>query len=157
MLRLASPPWRKQAFTRPIERRVAGQLVCAVVARSYIWTRYTVNTWHINTLTCEVYCCHPHGHKDSRSMCLPVQDTSLYATGRTWGWWSTDAPWPKPCLRARDCTKKGCYAMSHQYSRTVSWWLRLLPTPLCHVGNSKWTNMTQLTRSNMKWKNDAQN
>jgi hypothetical protein len=128
--------------------------LCAIVARSYTDELATLLTLDILTLwlaKCIVIT--PMIISVIEACVCLVQDTSLYASGRPRSW-STNAALSKPSLRARGYTKKGHYATSYQFSSTVSWWLRHLPTPCVPRRLLEWTNTTQLL---VTVKNDAQN
>jgi len=65
------------------------KLVFAGVAWSYRWTRYTVNTWYINTLICELFITLCEWSVVKVAFCL-VQVASHFASTGAQSWCSTN-------------------------------------------------------------------
>ena len=84
--------------------RAGHKLVFAVVAWSYRWTRYTVKTWHINTLICELFIALREWSVVKFAFCF-VQVARRFASTGARSWCSTnlasDATRPPSCLGQR--------------------------------------------------------
>jgi len=72
-----------------VSARAGHRLVFAVVAWSYRWTRYTVNTWHINTLICELFITLREWSIVKVVFCL-LQVASRFASTAARSWCSTN-------------------------------------------------------------------
>jgi hypothetical protein len=80
----------------------------AVVAQSYRWTRYTVNTCHINTLTCEFIIITPMV-RSIIGIWLPGAGHKLV---RVWRTTEVQANWTSKRSHSPAFEKKGRYAKS---------------------------------------------